>query len=68
MPSKSHKTTHQSERDKPKPIADNETQASDGKSNTAEDDSNKTKQNIFINDRKNTEDTREKMRNPLAED
>lgn len=68
MPSKSHKVAHQSERDKPKPIADNETQASDGKSNTAEDESNKTKQNIFINDRKNTEDTREKMRNPLAED
>lgn len=35
------------------PITDDETQASDGKSNTAEDDSNKTKKNIFINDSKN---------------
>jgi hypothetical protein len=34
------------------PITDDETQASDGRTNTADDHSNKTKKNIFINDSK----------------
>lgn len=48
------------------PIKDNETQASDGSTNVAEDNSNQTKENLFINDTKNSEDTKKQIRNPLS--